>query len=363
MARPRWRRLGAFCAKLLVSLLIFVAGLELGTRLLSPSDRFEVLPNTFDPVTGVRQVPHGRGFVRCPEYEITITINGAGLRDDRDYPYARPPGRRRLLCLGDSFTFGLGVHVHETFAKVLEDLLADGTEVLNSGLVGTGTAEQLAWYETNGRLWQPDLVVLAFCVNDWTDNTKSGLFSLAADSTLVQHLAVEHGTLRRLRLLRRLPGYADWFARSHFVNRFREWFAVVHHGRLAAAAAGTRTPDEIWRHERALTEALLRRLREACRQDGAGLLVMPIPALPGSGEPEQRLEELMAFLRREGFASLDLHTAFAGDEAAGGISGTGGGSASLYYPVDGHWTAAGHALAARELAGWYSELSRSRPRR
>lgn len=333
------RRLGAVLLKLSVSALVLVAGLELGTRLLMPADRFEVLPTTFDPACLVRNEPHGRGFVRCPEYSITILINGGGLRADREHDLAAPGGLRRILCLGDSFTFGLGVPADATFAAVAQRALAGKAEVLNGGHVGTGTAEQLAWYGAYGRAWRPDVVVLAFCVNDWTDSAKSGLFCFAPDSTLVQHPAVEDPTLRRLRKLRSLPGYGSWFARSHFVNRFRQWYAVRHHGRLEAAAAAGRPQQDVWQAERALTEALLRRLRAACRDDGADLLVMPVPALAGSGEPERQLEELMRFLTREGFETLDLRDTFA-QQGAG-----------MTYPVDGHWTEAGHRVAAAALTG------------
>ena len=62
-------------------------------------------------------------------------------------------------------------------------------EVINAGVSATGTAEQLAWYELAGRDLGPDVVVLAFVINDWTDNTKGGLFTLDPDSALVQHPA------------------------------------------------------------------------------------------------------------------------------------------------------------------------------
>jgi len=64
-------------------------------------------------------------------------------------------------------------------------------------------------------------------------------------------------------------------------------------------------------------------------------------ALPGSGEPVRRQAELAAFLDREDFVWLDLRPDV--ELKADTI-------ADLYYPVDGHWTVAGHALAGRRLA-------------
>jgi lysophospholipase L1-like esterase len=345
---PRARRLLGLAARLLFSLTLTVAGLELGTRLLMPEDRFELIPNTFDPICRIRQLPDARGFVHCPEYRMEIVTSSQGFREDRVFAAARPDSVRRVLCLGDSFTCGLGVHADETFAKMAERYLRGGAEVINAGVSATGTAEQLAWFQLEGHRLQSDLVVLAFCVNDWTDNTKGGLFTLTTDSTLVQHPASESRSLRWLRRLRALPGYETWFARSHFLNRFRQWYAGRHHGDLVAAAAGGADPEEVWRRERALTEALLRELRVAVERAGAALLVMPVPALPGSGEPERQQAELAAFLEREGFLWIDLR----GDVAARAAR-----IDSLYYPVDGHWTAAGHALAGQHLADACAKLA------
>jgi len=343
---PRLRRLVVLALKVLGSLLLTVAGLELGTRLVMPEQRFELIPNTFDPVCGIRQLADARGFVRCPEYEMEIHTNGGGLREERDFGYERPAGLVRVLCLGDSFTNGLGVHGHETFAKVAERTLGPDFEILNGGVSATGTAEQLAWFNLTGHRYQPDLVVLAFCVNDWTDNTKGGLFTLAADSMLVQHAAVESRSLHWLRKLRALPGYDIWFAQSHFLNRFRQWYAERHHGQLEAGAALSAPAADVWQRERALAEALLRELRTSVERTGAALLVMPVPAQAGSGTAERQQDELAAFLDREGFAWLDLR----GDMRHP--------VTRLYYPIDGHWTNAGHALAGTRLARRVSSVSR-----
>jgi lysophospholipase L1-like esterase len=326
--------------------LLIAGGLEIGTRLIMPAHQFGLIPNTFDPVCRIRQLADADGFIRRPEYEVEIHTNAGGLREAREFTHARTAGKRRVLCLGDSFTNGLGVQGPETFAKVAEQLLQPDFEVLNAGISATGTAEQLAWFELEGKLYQPDVVVLAFCVNDWTDNTKGGLFTLDSDSVLVQHPAVEGRSLHWLRKLRALPGYGTWFARSHFLNRFRQVFAERHHGRLEAEAASGELATEVWKRERALAEALLRELRAAAERIGAEFLVMPVPAQPGSGEPERREAELAAFLDREGFTWLDLRTDIRQHpDPVGG----------LYYPVDGHWTADGHALAGRRLAARVSQ--------
>ena len=51
-----------------------------------------------------------------------FTTNDLGFRT---HPTEKPPGTRRLLVVGDSWTFGPGVDESETFTRRLEGLLAE----------------------------------------------------------------------------------------------------------------------------------------------------------------------------------------------------------------------------------------------
>lgn len=99
-----------------------------------------------------------------------VTINSKGLRD-AEYDYPRKAGVKRILALGDSITFGWGVKVEDTYAKVLERALNAGAaspkyEVLNCG-VGNYTASRiLGLYEHELHKYRPDVVSLAFFINN-----------------------------------------------------------------------------------------------------------------------------------------------------------------------------------------------------
>lgn len=93
-----------------------------------------------------------------------LTINSRGLRD-REYPYTKPVGTRRLLVLGDSFTWGYGVADDEIFTEVLERRFQEKRqpwEVLNTGVSGWSTDQEYLFLVDEGFRYQPDLVVLAF---------------------------------------------------------------------------------------------------------------------------------------------------------------------------------------------------------
>jgi len=99
-------------------------------------------------------------------------INSAGFRD-HEYDLIKPDGIYRVLALGDSTTAGNGVpDVDDTYPKVLERKLnAPGQsgasfEVLNMGVGGYQTMQEVETLRTKGLAYDPDLVLLTVCAND-----------------------------------------------------------------------------------------------------------------------------------------------------------------------------------------------------
>ncbi len=112
----------------------------------------------------------------APEYRVKVQINRDGLRNE-ELPHERVPGRGRIMCLGDSFTFGVGVEAEQTFSKILQNRLLRDTDVINTGVTGFGTDQEYLYLTYEGKRYQPDLVVLVFySENDMDDNQRhSGL--------------------------------------------------------------------------------------------------------------------------------------------------------------------------------------------
>ncbi len=98
-------------------------------------------------------------------------INSLGLRDD-ECSASKPEGVFRILILGDSVAFGNGVQKDETFPNQLEQRLQSTRtpcEVLNAGVCGYTAYNELQYYLHRGRDFHPDLVIVAFCLNDVAD--------------------------------------------------------------------------------------------------------------------------------------------------------------------------------------------------
>lgn len=110
--------------------------------------------------------PHLKGFFTGQH----ISINSLGMRD-KERSQDKPPGTFRILALGDSHTFGFGVRQDETWPSVLEDLLTENEpsrkfEVMNLGVPGYNTVQEVQVFSAKAEALQPDLVIINYCNND-----------------------------------------------------------------------------------------------------------------------------------------------------------------------------------------------------
>lgn len=130
------------------------AGVEMGQY--TPGARFRV---------EYASNPHGH---LDTDNGVEMTINALGLRGP-DVARDKPDGTLRILGLGDSFTFGVGVRDEDTFLRRLENRLDQKDhplEVLNAGTQGYNTRDQQVTLEHRWLGLEPDLVLVTFYLND-----------------------------------------------------------------------------------------------------------------------------------------------------------------------------------------------------
>ena len=109
-------------------------------------------------------------------------INSLGLRDWEIKP--KKAGEIRILCLGDSSTFGFDLPRHQAYPSRLENRLANALpnpiRVINAGVIGYSSYQGLVLLKQLLRL-KPDIVTIAFgACNDFfpvalPDNEKAKL--------------------------------------------------------------------------------------------------------------------------------------------------------------------------------------------
>jgi len=117
-------------------------------------------------------------------------------------PYEKPPGTYRLLCIGDSVTFGICVQRDETYparlGAALQSKLRRPVEVINAGVPGYSSVQGLRYLRRELLRYSPDLVVTYFGVNDSLPGTgsleldpasSSGLAALLNESRFYRSLA------------------------------------------------------------------------------------------------------------------------------------------------------------------------------
>lgn len=92
--------------------------------------------------------------------------NAHGLRD-RDRP-AKAAGTK--LVVGDSYTWGYAIAEEEAFPQVAERVFAErgrtDIEVINGGVPDYNSCQERALLQKSIPIYQPDVVVLAYVVND-----------------------------------------------------------------------------------------------------------------------------------------------------------------------------------------------------
>ena len=132
----------------------------------------------YDPEIGTTLAPDSRmRWVRPGEFDNIVQTNSLGFHDSSHSWPKRGKNDFRIIVLGDSYIEGLQVPLQNTFARRLEDNLAEyygdeTIEVISLGLSGRGPSQHYRILETFGKRLEPNLIVLAVTVsNDFRDSS------------------------------------------------------------------------------------------------------------------------------------------------------------------------------------------------
>ena len=131
-----------------------------------------------------------------------FVVNQQGFRDEQDLSYDKEENVLRVITLGDSHTLGFEVRQDRTYAAVMEEYLSRQglrAEVINAGVSGFSTAEEMVLLENEAIKYDPDVVVVGFFANDFHDNIKADLFRLE-DGTLSNHKKAHAPAVKILRV-------------------------------------------------------------------------------------------------------------------------------------------------------------------
>ena len=373
---------------MLLGLLLPLLAVEVALRVAGP-----ILPGNYDTGAylvrderlGHFHVPGFDGWIKAPEFTTRVTINPQGLRDRRR-EYAKPAGTYRILLLGDSFVEAVQVEQPEGIAEQLEGVLnwesARPVDVINAGVAAYGTGQEYLLLDQIGERYQPDLVVLLFFVGNDLTNNNYRLELWESDLRLALKPYFDVTADGALRLIHGPPP-APREGLRYFMRDHSLLFNVVETGvynklgqnyprEQLEAIGGLRTPltglydtqpDDEWLRAWRISEALLARIRDRSAELGAKLVVVGAPEWR-TLEPQAWRDEIQRGNPRSnrlasGRLRIDAPTTRLGEVADRlGIpyvnllppfEAASAASPPRYYEFDKHWTATGHAVAARAV--------------
>jgi lysophospholipase L1-like esterase len=128
-----------------------------------------------NPTIGYEPIPNLKGDnLSVRYYGYRGASNNMGYRD-YDHSLEKAPGSRRVAVIGDSVTAGLWVNDDEKiFTRIMEkrlNKLGYYSDVMNFGVSGYNTRQEVETLKERGLQYKPDIVVLAYCLNDrWQDD-------------------------------------------------------------------------------------------------------------------------------------------------------------------------------------------------
>lgn len=324
----------------LVPCLIAEAGLRVMAPPADSADMWRKLPSAVE----WSGQPNGRGL----HAGVPVAFNGFGYRDAERSPQPAP-GTVRVLALGDSVTFGMGVAQERTYPRQAEVLLSAArgapVEVLNLGMPGYNTLHQLAQLRELGLGLQPKIVVVGFLYNDIELSSAQKGEGVVKDQP-VESLPrkIKSGINGAYLWLKQHSLFVAWLS-PRLANALRP-LGVKGFGQVGEIKDQYVDSNPNWRR---MQQALLE-MKQLTAERGIELVVMIIPAMAKFSDATYPIKEyhqaVAGFCRSNGIKVLDLLPAFwGGDGTQYWISAT-----------DGHPNAQGQKIIAEALAAYLAPL-------
>lgn len=296
----------------------------------------------YDKDIGLIHVPNLKGSEYLPEnYDITFTNGDDGFRITHN---GEVPSfvHKKIMLIGDSFTYGKGVNDHETFAYGLQQaLIKDSVEIINAGVEGRGTDHALRSYQFYKDKYQPNTVIYFAHFNDLADNIRDEYFNVINDSTLTLK-SFENSTGGTKEKLRKSKVYNWLISHSHFFSL------------LKSVLVNLMMPDQIVSYDegididraKKLTSIYTEQLRKEIESDGRNFIVYYIPAINDidarvKGEQTEQETFFENYFRDKNINFYNLSDDFINSGETNIIK--------HFYLPEGHWNPNGHQLVAEKL--------------
>lgn len=272
----------------LFSLFLIIFMLEIGLRFMGYTTK-HLFPKEFISKDGDFHTlaPNVNSRHKLKEFDIKFQTNSFGLRD-KEYP-EKTQNDYRILALGDSFTMGWGVEQDQVFTEVLErDFVKEkpyacNVEVLNGGVYGYGTVEELLFLGKKGLKLKPDLVILTFFIgNDIFENLDA--YKKFFDKNGERFPVKKSLSISIVRFIRdHNMIYNFLMARFRNMKSFREYY---NNQRILFDAGEPRDEIELYQKSRqesisdywVVTKEIILKVKKICDDNNIKLVLITIPS-------------------------------------------------------------------------------------
>ena len=128
----------------------------------------KVLNIEYDMTLGWKLKPYAEGKLDYTNH--LYKLNFMGLRG-KDFDIEKKDGVYRIICLGGSSTFGVGLDETDTYPYKLENLLSRDTgyrrfEIINAGVLAYNLTQINIFLAEKLLKYRPDMIIVISCINN-----------------------------------------------------------------------------------------------------------------------------------------------------------------------------------------------------
>lgn len=272
-----------------------------------------------------------KGKYSQPEFTISIDTNSDGLRDV-EHPER---GNYKILALGDSFTFGVGVELSETYLSLLEKMLnshesGNKYSIIKAGIIGYSTYNERVYLGGKGINYNPDIVMVQF----WWDDLGVDHLAYSAEAGFLTTGRITNFSQVRLFLNKYFRSYA--FLRSIFSRKFNR------------AIFANRTQNELENEESikiksGITSKEFYKIEAVCNERNVKVLFILIPPKEFVYDKigtQKQWDIFCDIINKGGTEYIDLLPV---------LKSSVGHGQEPFFKIDPHLNATGHRLVAQEI--------------
>lgn len=306
---------------------------------------------------------------------VMVHTNSFGMRNP-EISLQKPPGTKRILFIGDSFTMGWGVEEENGYVRLTEKFLKEAhlsypVQTINAGFTAAGPSGYYLSLKLDGLQFDPDVVVVGFFLGndilsrkdvEWVHVDNQGLPNVVrSKSTYID--ATGQLRLKELPLAYHVP----YLRRSHLfiliMNAlFKDMVIPGQESLIADTICVFNRSCHDFDQAKSEVKVLFSAMHALLKNNGKKLVVAIIPthfqvhfnveyktrySLPIRPSERRFLnDEFIQFFQEQGIEYVDLLPPLI--DAAG--------QNRLYFNQDDHWNENGHKVAADAITEKLVEL-------